>query len=177
MFAATLTDARFDRPRLQAALQRVAAHPQTSGLLLGAVAGLLTRAGRMPAPEAAALLQGQIGARTLPPAERATRLDGFLRTAPMLLWQDPAILDACHAALADLSDADFTTLLPALRLSLSQLNPHETDRLAEEVARLTGQAVAPRTGLSEADLARGLALDRALAAQLDADGLAHWGAM
>ncbi|NBZ86383.1 DUF5682 family protein [Stagnihabitans tardus] len=175
LFAATLTDPRFDRPRLQGALHRVAADPRASGLLLGAVAGLLTRSGQMEPAACALLLQGQIGARTLKPQDRAALLDGFLRTAPMLLWQDQAILAACHAALSALSDEDFTTLLPALRLSLSQLNPHETDRLAAEVTRLTGQAAAPRTSLTEADLARGLALDRALAAQLAADGLAHWG--
>jgi len=181
-FGALLTDEgqRFDRNRLDAALQRIRTNPACPPLLLGAVAGLQARAGQMTAAEVASLLGGALGSVTLPPGDRAALLDGLTRTGPMLLWQSPLILAACEAALAGLDDDAFIALLPALRLSLTQLNPHEVDRLAQEVAGLLGVSagrLAQSSAVTQAEMARGLALDRALAAQLAADGLQHWGAV
>lgn len=170
---------RFDTARLDAALHRIMAAPACPPLLLGAVAGLRARAGQIGAADVAVLLRGRIASVTLAASARSAVLDGLLRTAPMLLWQSPGVLAACESALADLGDDGFVALLPALRLSLTQLNPHEVDRLAEEVARLLGVrggSLAQGTVVSEAEMALGLAIDRALASQLAADGLAHWGA-
>jgi len=68
----------------------------------------------------------------------AAALNGLLMTAPMLLWQSRDVLQAAEDALASLDDDAFLAMLPALKLSLTQLNPHETDRLASEVVALLG---------------------------------------
>lgn len=181
LFAAALSPEgqRFDRSRLDQALARMMGQQLCPPLLLGAVAGLRLRAGWLTGDQVARLLRGRLGGVTLEPAARAAALDGFLRSAPMMLWQSPEVLAAVNAVIAGLDDDGFVTLLPALRLSLTQLNPHETDRLAAEVAGMLGVSAGQLTqgsGVSEADLALGLAVDRALMAEWVADGLAHWGA-
>jgi len=159
------------------ALSRVAEAPACPPLLLGAVLGLLGQAGLCGPERVGSALRGGLAAVGVAPEARAGVLDGLLRTAPSLLWESPLVLRAAEEALSNLDDDAFLAALPALRRSFTQLNPHETDRLAKELAALIGPAPLARTSRhSEPDLRRGLALDRTVRRLLDADGLGHWAA-
>ena len=165
---------RFDR-----ALAAVADRPDCPPLLLGGVLGLISQAGMCSPERVAQALKGGLGGVGLAPEARAAVLDGVLRSAPSLLWQSPEVLRAAEEALAALDDDAFLLMLPALRRSLTQLNPHETDRLASELGSLIGSSGEALTSLSrhkEADLARGLEVDQVLGRLLAADGLDDWGA-
>lgn len=165
--------ARFDAPRFDHAVARLLDHPDCAPLLAGALMGLLVQAGLREDRDLAALLKGTLGGVGLSPQQAAAALHGLLMTAPMLLWQSRHVLQAAEDALAALDDDAFLALLPGLRLSLTQLNPHETDRLAEELVDMLGlSGGALRSGpsrFSEADLARALQVDRDIAALLLAD--------
>lgn len=165
---------RFDRRRFDRAVADVLDEADCPPLLAGALMGILVQAGLREDTTLARLLRGTLGGVGVPPADAAAALNGLLMTAPTLLWQSRRVLQAAEDALAALDDAAFLAVLPALRLCLTQLNPHETDRLAEELVDLLGLAGgALRQGpsrFSEADLARALRIDQALAALLKANG-------
>ena len=95
----------------------------------------------------------------------------------MLLWQSRTVLQGAEDVLALLDDESFLVVLPLLRLSLTQLNPHETDRLAEELVdllQLSGGTLRQGSSrFSEDDLSRGLRIDRAMTALLKADRGEH----
>ncbi|TKW68652.1 MAG: hypothetical protein DI616_01260 [Paracoccus denitrificans] len=166
-----------DTQRFHQALRRVGDAPKTLPLLRGAVFALMVRAAILPETVLADALRGSLITVGAGPEDRAAVLDGLLRSAPMLLWQSRDVLIAAESALAALDDDAFLDQLPVLRRSLTQLNPHETNRLADEVAELFGVGAAGLTApsrFSEAEAARALRADRALRAQLDADGLSDW---
>ena len=166
--------ARFDGARFDAAMETILRADDVPPRLAGAVMGLLVRAGRRPDADLARLLAGTLRGVGGTPDARAAALDGLLATAPMLLWQAREVLSAANDTLAALDDEAFLALLPSLRRSLTGLNPHETDRLAEELSLILGTgagALTARSAFSEQDLQRGLALDRALAQALADDGL------
>lgn len=166
-----------DAARFHQALQTVGDAPDTPPLLRGAVFGLMARAAILDANVLAEALHGGLATVGAGPAQRAAVLDGLLRSAPMLLWQSRAVLEAAESALAALDDDGFLDQLPALRRSLTQLNPHETSRLADELAEIFGigaTALTVQSRFAEADVARALRADRALSAQLRADGLDAW---
>lgn len=168
---------RFDGGRFNAASSRVLDMPACPPLLAGALLGLMVRADLRPEAGLAALLKGSLNGVGLTPADRGAAFNGLLMTAPQLLWQGHTVLQGAEAALSALDDDAFLALLPPLRLALSQLNPHETDRLAQEVATLLGINTArlqTRTArLTEDDLAQGLAIDTAVGAHLAADRGEH----
>ena len=150
---------------------------ETPALLRGAVFGLMLRAGLLEESVMANALAGGLATIGAGPAERAAVLDGLLRSAPMLLWQSREVLMAAESALAALDDDSFLDQLPALRRSLTQLNPHETNRLADELAEIYGigaTALTAHSRFTEAETARALRADRTLRAQLTADGLGDW---
>ncbi|QBF33428.1 DUF5682 family protein [Thalassococcus sp. S3] len=165
---------RFDRDRFDRAVEELLEDEACPPLLAGALMGLLVQAGLREDTALATLLRGTLGGVGLDPAEAAAALNGLLMTAPMLLWQSRTVLQGAEDALAALDDDAFLAVLPALRRSLTQLNPHETDRLAEELVDLLGlDGGSLRQGPSrftEADLARALRIDRAIAAILKANG-------
>ena len=166
-----------DAARFHQALQAVGDAPDTPPLLRGAVFGLMVRAGILDADVLAAALRGGLATVGAGPDQRAAVLDGLLRSAPMLLWQSRAVLEAAEGALAALDDDAFLDQLPALRRSLTQLNPHETSRLADELAEIFGigaTALTVQSRFTEAEAARALRADRALTVQLRADGLDAW---
>lgn len=165
---------RFDGARFDAAMEALLQTPDVPPRLSGAVMGLLVRGGHRPDADLAALLAGTLRGIGKTPDVRAATLDGLLQTAPMLLWQARGVLTAANDVLQALDEDAFLAMLPALRRSLTGLNPHETDRLAEELTQLLGtdaRTLTATNAFSEADLQRGLALDRALARALLDDGL------
>jgi hypothetical protein len=106
-------------------------------------------------------------------------LGGVMRAAPDLILHTPEMFDAVDDALRALQGDAFLAVLPDLRRAFTWLRPTETHQLARRVAERTGARVDQvdvRVALSEEDLAAGLALDHELAAVLERDGLAHWGA-
>lgn len=162
----------FDR-----ALTRLANAPHTPPLLRGAVTGLMVQAGYLEPSSLAKALRGGLRAVGHGAETRAATLDGLLRVAPALLWQNREILQAAEDVLAALDDDSFLDLLPALRHSLARLNPHETSRLADELAELLGISA---TGLttasrfSEYETHRAARADAAMRRQLETEGLGHW---
>lgn len=169
--------ARFDAARFALAASRVLAQSDCPAILSGALLGLMVRSDLRPDTELAAVLRGGISGVGLTSSERGAALNGLLMTAPNLLWQNTAILGAAQTALSALGDDEFLTLLPPLRLALTQLNPHETDRLAQEVSALLGASQSNlqigANRFSEADLALGISIDEAIGRQLAVDFSEH----
>lgn len=169
---------RFDSDRFSDALAQLLEQQGCLAILAGAVAGLLVRADLRPPECLAELLQGALLGVGSTPEDRAAVLMGMLMTAPMLLWQNQLVLKAANAAITGLDEDAFVSALPALRRCLTQLNPHETDRLAEELAALFGVQAGNIAGatsrFSEAEVARALMIDRAMGTLLEADGLTQW---
>ncbi|MDO5643688.1 MAG: DUF5682 family protein, partial [Paracoccus sp. (in: a-proteobacteria)] len=168
-----------DAARFHDALKAMADAPATLPLLRGAVFGLMVRAAILPAEHLARALHGGLSMIGADAQARAAVLDGLLRAAPMLLWQSREVLEGAEAALAALDDDAFLDQLPALRHSLTRLNPHQTSRLADELAEAFAINATPLTTqsrFSQAELARALRAERALGAVLVADGLQDWAA-
>lgn len=165
---------RFDGGRFDRAVSTVLDNSDCPPLLSGALMGLLVQADLRDDASLASLLRGTLGGVGFLPGDGAAALNGLLMTAPMLLWQSRNVLQAAEDSLSALGDEAFLAILPALRLSLTQLNPHETDRLAEELVDLLGlSGGALRQGVSrftEGEMKRALDIDRALAALLKANG-------
>ncbi len=98
----------------------------------------------------------------------------MIAIARELLWTVPEIIAALNDVVAGGDDATFHALVPHLRLALMPLDPREVDRLAEEVASSIGarpEQLAVRVGISEAELALNLQLDRELVEVLVRDGV------
>lgn len=169
---------RFDGDRFSNALAQLLEQQGCRAMLAGAVAGLLVRAGLRSPEVLATRLQGALLGIGGAAEERVAVLRGLLMTAPMLLWQNQRVLEAANAAITSLDEEAFIAALPALRHCLTQLNPHETDRLAEELATLFGVQPGSMTGatsrFSEEETTRALMIDSAMGALLEADGLTHW---
>lgn len=131
-------------------------------LIRGAMMGLLGRGGMLGLAEVAKALTGGLSAIGAKSADKAAVLDGFLRTAPMLLWQSTEILAAMNTLIDNLDDTGFLSLLPNLRHSLTRLDPHEAVRLSHEVATLLGisrDEVIGKSPFDPRDAALGLDLD------------------
>jgi hypothetical protein len=74
-------------------------------------------------------------------------------------------------------DHAFLQILPELRLAFSELTPRETDRVAAAAAGLHGAATLGNLvnyEIDEKDLAFNVALNEALCACLNEDGLGAW---
>lgn len=171
------TDRRLDRSLYDAALARTI-RPGTPPAILGAVLAISVLSGTQPAETLTRTLRGNFAGSTLDETARIGVLRGMISTAPQLLWLADGILAEVDAFLGDLEEDAFTQLLPHLRLAFTALNPRETDRLAELLGKLHGVVESRFTGtfsdLSADDMARGLAANAALRAELEADGLAAW---
>jgi hypothetical protein len=157
-----------------ARLTRTRAAPEITGAALA----LALRAGQVPEAALITALRGEFLGVALAPEDRISLLRGLLAAAPDLLWHAPGVLAAVDAFLVDLAEADFLSLLPALRRSFASLTPREADALGGAIADRHGarpDAPAARR-FTEADLAAGLAAHHALEAALRADGLLEDGA-
>lgn len=147
-------------------------------------------AARSPAVSGAALALGAIGGEvgafeeavaaqlgTGADVERSVRfLGGVLHAAPDLIVRDGELRAAVDAALTRLDGDAFLAFLPDLRRAFGRLKPSETALLAERLAAEDRGDAASRlavhhSAVGRADLAQGVALERALRESLAADGL------
>ncbi|MEZ5713757.1 MAG: DUF5682 family protein [Paracoccaceae bacterium] len=165
-------DGRLDRQMFDDAMARLAGR-QAPPEIAGAALALALRAGQLPAARLVAALEGDFLGAVLALEDRVGVLRGTIATAPDLLWQLPEVLAAVDGFLVALEEDDFLSLLPVLRRALAALNPRETDRLAEALARRHGARPDPLAAgqFTEADLAPGLA---AQAAMVEACGPTGW---
>lgn len=161
-----------DRQLLDDAMLRLT-HVKAPPEITGAALSLALRAGQLPPDRLVQALNGRFIGAALSVEDRIGVLTGMIATAPDLLWQVREVLNAVDQFMLSLPEADFLTLLPALRRSLTTLNPRETDRLADALALRHGIRPDLRAAshLSEADLAEGLAVYRAVLDALRSDGL------
>ncbi len=167
-------EGRFDRQMFDDAMARLA-DVRAAPEITGAALALALRAGQLPAARLVAALRGHFLGAALEVEDRIGVLSGMIATVPDLLWQVPEVLETVDVFLVTLDEADFLTLLPSLRRALAALNPRETDRLADVLARRHGARPDPLVAgpFTEADLALGLAAQAAVLAALRADGLAE----
>ncbi|MCU1509852.1 MAG: hypothetical protein JWQ12_2117 [Glaciihabitans sp.] len=155
-------------------LERVRVDARTSPSVHGALVALAALDGKMEDSQLSDLLLSRLGAGA--DVERSVRfLVGFMRAAPDLLVRDPIVFTAIEDGVGGLTSDAFLSYLPDLRRAFSWLKPLETAALAERIAG--GRAIEltmVRTDLSASDLQEGIALQRALSAELSSDGLAEW---
>jgi len=173
----SLTDAGIEAPAVPREIERLRLEPECAPGVFGALTAFAALDGVVTTAQLAALVGAQLGAGA--DTDRAVRfLSGFMKAAPDLLVHDPELLGVVDDALRGLTPDAFLAYLPELRRSFAWLKPRETATLAEHIARATGvsaTALETRASVSSADLARGVAVERALVASLASDGLAAWG--
>jgi hypothetical protein len=167
----------FDADQFDDAVDRVAgARPPAE--LLGAVLALSVQSSRRDVSELCDAISGSFQGTVEQPQERVGVLRGLLFIAPELAWRQPELLERIDGLLCDLGEEEFLELLPHIRLAFTALNPRETDRLAEMLARLhggrAGDFASRSYDLSTNDLERGLRVERALLESLTGDGLGAW---
>lgn len=165
-----------DRQLFDDAIDRVAAASPPPEIL-GAVLAICVQARRREAAELARALAGQFAGSAVETAERIGVLRGVMQTTPQLILHNADVLGVVDRFLAELAEGEFMELLPHLRLAFTALSPREIDQLAELLARRHGGQAGAYLAVSsatEADLARGVLLDRQLAASVAADGLNQW---
>ena len=155
---------------------------QLPPLLAGAIAGMAFLTGRIDGPALAARVRGEFGGAHVEPKDNVAAIGGLIAVSPDLLIRVPEVVRDLDQVVSGMEDRQFIAELPHLRLAFAALNPRETDAVAALVAECHGlEAAALPTrqvlGVSEADLAAGLDLDRRLRDSLKADGLSSWAAV
>lgn len=98
----------------------------------------------------------------------AAFLQGLFSTGRDLLLTDDGFQRQVDRLLCELSEEDFTALLPELRLAFSYFVPMETDRIARQAAALHGKQASTlrRQPVDPGDYARAEAVDAWAAARL-----------
>jgi hypothetical protein len=147
--------------------------------ILGAVLALCVQSGRRPDTDLVAATEGYFAGSLASPEDRTGVVRGVLATAPALVWQVEALLGSIDRLLTSLSEDDFLTLLPHLRLAFTALSPGETDRLARRLAEIHGCGIAalmpdPDAAWSPDDLRRAALAEQAMRGSVAADGLGAW---
>ncbi|MEM9426201.1 MAG: DUF5682 family protein, partial [Pseudomonadota bacterium] len=169
--------AGLDKSLLVEALDR-AADRVDAPVILGALLAVSVQAGLRSVDDLLDAVEGRLTGVSLDLPARIGVLRGILHTSPMLLWHADNLLGVVDRFLCGLSEAEFLELLPHLRLAFTALNPRDTDKLAEELARMhglsAGQLLKSSGTATEADLARALTLERAVLDSLAEDGLTAW---
>ena len=166
----------FDRALLDESVAALlAAEPPP--LVLGVVATLAHLSGRLAAADLARLVCGALGGSAEPEA-RSAPLAGLIMVQPALLRRCEAVVAGMDAVLEAMDELDFIEMLPDLRLALAGLSPHETDDLAERVARmkgLSGPLLRPTSLVVTADdMIANVRRSHELTALLEGDGLDPW---
>jgi hypothetical protein len=169
--------ALFDTSLFDDAIERIASQ-NPPPKIMGAVLAICVQGGQRTASELATALSGNIHGSVTTIEERIDVLVGILQTVPSLLWQEEEVLSHIDNFLCGIEERDFITLLPHLRLAFTDLNPRETDRLAELLSKKhSGRASDFTTGtaqLSDTDLQDYLQIDATLKETLEKDGLSNW---
>jgi hypothetical protein len=151
---------------------------EANPVLRGAACGLLYGDGAMDADELGRRLSGCLGGTRKPPTDGARFLRGVLRAARSACWEVSEIADALTATLRDLSEDEFVTLLPDLRLAFSDLTPRECDATARFVETRLGHDVSTRRGhgqVTEGVMLRAVRINARVLAILHQDGLDEHG--
>ncbi len=149
----------------------------TPPLLRGAAAGLLHTAGQIEIATVMQAVQGALSPACGDSARQVDFLAGLLKTARELAWREPQLLNAVEAMFVQWDDDEFLRRLPHLRLAWSDLTPHETDRVAAQVADHHGvgkRDITRVSAFSEADVMRTLAVFARVEQSLKEDGLESW---
>jgi len=142
----------------------------------GAAAGLAFGAGRLSEAMLGTVVDGHLNG-LIATRDAVAFLRGLLQTAREVAWQLPALLLVLDRLLASWDDADFVANLPELRLAFAEMTPKETDRIAQAVAGLHGEADLGRLvryDLSAEQVQANLASTQQLLELLGADGLGAW---
>ena len=105
------------------------------GLLAGRLVRLLTDAGELDAEESAGALSRALS-RAVPPAEKALWVEGFLAGGAVLLIHDRWLLQLLDRWVADLTEDEFTDVLPLLRRTFGDFAPAERRNIANRAAEL-----------------------------------------
>lgn len=147
--------------------------------ILGAVLALCVQSGRRSDADLVAATEGHFTGSLASAEDRTGVVRGILATAPALVWQVEALLCSIDRLLTGLSEDDFLTLLPHLRLAFAALTPGETDRLARRLAEMHGCGIAalmpdPGAAWSPDDLRRAALAEQAMRGSVAADGLGAW---
>ena len=170
-------EARFDVELYHDAIDRVIAG-DPAPKILGATLGICVQAGRREPDELIAALKGHFGGSTISALDQIGVLIGLLSTIPSLLWTIPDVMDSVDDFICSLSEDDFISILPHLRLAFSALNPRETEKLADLLASSKGYASTALTQIhgtaSEAELHQGLSIELAIRAAIEEDQLSNW---
>lgn len=166
-----------DKTLLTEALDR-AAEDVEEPVILGALLAVSVQSGLRSTQELLNAVEGRLRGVSLDLPARIGVLRGILHASPLLLWHAEELLEVVDRFLCDLTEDEFLELLPHLRLAFTALNPRDTDRLAEELARrhgvTAGQLLKSTGAATEADLTRALGIERALLESLRTDGLTEW---
>ena len=170
-------ETRFDLSLFHEAIDRLVDRAPPAEIL-GATLAICVQARRRTPDELAGALSGHFGGASISHTDRIGVLVGLLATVPTLLWSAPQVLECVDEFICSLDEDAFIEILPALRHAFTALNPRETERLAGLLANSRGYSpsrlTASPAGLTESDLARGLAIERALRASIASDHLETW---
>lgn len=165
---------------LHVQLERFVHDPATAPGLCGAAAALLFLDGRWDETALHAATHQRFGPGAQP-RDAVRFIAGQMTAAPELLLRVPSLLSGMDALVRSWDDEAFTAHLPDLRLAFTGLKPQETADLAHRVVALHGGGEAEAALLTpmhydttEQDLQAGAALQLALAAGLQRDGLQAW---
>lgn len=145
-------------------------------LVRGAATGLLYSAGRVGDELLGAAVEGHLNGG-LAARDAVAFLRGLLHTAREAAWQQPQLLSVLDKLLQQWDEDAFVGALPELRLAFAEMTPKETDRIAEAVAQLHGQATLGSLVQREAsadEVQARLALSASVLSVLQADGLQAW---
>ena len=160
------------RERFREALEMLTTMDPIHPGLLGAALGLLYGMDSSWKTKIDGVVRGYLrGTRTMM-LQSAQLLQGLFRTARDLLLTDTAFLKDIDSLLCALEDADFTAMLPQLRLAFSYFLPRETDRLAKSVAAFHGAKTTnlQASAVDAAGYSRAEAIDAWAAARLNRMG-------
>ena len=148
--------------------------------MAGGVAGVLFSDGRLVEAKLLDKLEANLDSRTVDgEAIGAAFLHGLLNTCREVAWNNNRIAEVLERRLAVWDEDEFMRALPSLRLAFANLTTRETDRVARVVAGLRGESsLGPlrHRDISEADLLRGINLNKSLRESLRQDNLDEWAA-
>lgn len=134
----TRTGFQVQRLALRRAFEQLANHIPIHPALHGTVLGLLYGGDPSWKTEIHRVIGGYLKGTQGMMRLSAAFLQGLFYTARDLLLTDKSFLEQVDSLLCELSDEDFTMLLPELRLAFSYFAPMETDRIAATAAALHG---------------------------------------
>lgn len=158
-------------------LQRLLVSWQAIDLLVGAVTALQFADGKLSETELTALLSQHFGLGVEP--ERAVNyLSGMMTSVPALFLRYPSLGEWLNNLVKSWQPETFIALLPDLRLAFTRLKPMETDKFAEQIAKLNGvsntDVVSHAMSVNESQLYEGIALNQKIHEFVNEQGLADW---